>query len=80
MFGEYDGSASSRTEAFLEVCRRGGVQAEISSDIRRAIWEKFVLILIHRTRSQSAQVSLSIVSKCDLVRLHVSLAPHIVWK
>lgn len=45
VFGEYDGSASSRTEAFLEVCRGAGIQAEISSDIRRAIWEKFVFIV-----------------------------------
>ena len=45
VFGEYDGSASSRTEAFLEACRRGDIQAEISSDIRRAIWEKFVFIV-----------------------------------
>lgn len=45
VFGEYDGSASSRTEAFLEVCRRGGIQAEITSDIRLAIWEKFVFIV-----------------------------------
>lgn len=45
VFGEYDCSASSRTEAFLEVCQLGGIQAEISSDIRRAIWEKFVFIV-----------------------------------
>jgi 2-dehydropantoate 2-reductase len=45
VFGEYDGSTSIRTEIFLEACRRSGIEAEISSDIRRAIWEKFVFLV-----------------------------------
>ena len=44
VFGEYDGSRSARGEALLEACRRAGVDVELSPDIRRAIWEKFVLI------------------------------------
>jgi 2-dehydropantoate 2-reductase len=43
-FGEYDGGRSARAEALLEACRRAGIDAELSPDIRRAIWEKFVLI------------------------------------
>lgn len=45
VFGEYDGSASTRIETFLEACRHGGIEAEISSDIRRAIWGKFVFLV-----------------------------------
>lgn len=45
VFGEYDGRSSPRAVALLEACRRGGIQAEISSDIRRAIWEKFVFLV-----------------------------------
>lgn len=45
VFGEYDGSVSARAEAFLEACRRSGIEAEISSDIRRGIWEKFVFLV-----------------------------------
>ena len=44
VFGELDGAVSARTQNFLEVCRRCGIEAEISSDIRRAIWEKFVFV------------------------------------
>ena len=45
VFGESDGAASARTESFLEACQRSGLEAEISSDIRRAIWEKFVFVI-----------------------------------
>ena len=44
VFGEYDGSSSARAVALLEACQRAGVDAELSPDIRRSIWEKFVLI------------------------------------
>ena len=45
VFGECDGSASARTESFLAACQQSGIEAEISSDIRRAIWEKFVFVI-----------------------------------
>ncbi len=44
IFGEYDGRRSERAEAFLEACRKGGIEAVLSPDIRRAIWEKFVFL------------------------------------
>jgi len=44
-FGEYDGSRSPRAAALLEACLRGGIDAEISPDIRRTIWEKFVFLV-----------------------------------
>jgi 2-dehydropantoate 2-reductase len=45
VFGEYDGARSVRAEALLEACRRAGIDAELSQDIRRAIWEKFVFLV-----------------------------------
>ena len=45
IFGEYDGSRSARAEALLDACTRGGINAELSDDIRRAIWEKFVFLV-----------------------------------
>lgn len=45
VFGEYDGRASKRAEAFLKACLEAGINAEISPDIRRAIWEKFVFLV-----------------------------------
>jgi 2-dehydropantoate 2-reductase len=45
IFGEYDGRHSPRAEALLAAARRGGIKAEISDDIRRAIWEKYVFLV-----------------------------------
>ena len=45
VFGEYDGRRSARAEAFLEACRRAKIDAELNTDIRRAIWEKFVFLV-----------------------------------
>src|SRR5258708_24449991 len=36
--GEYDGRREERAEAFLEACRRGGIDVELSLDVRKAIW------------------------------------------
>jgi 2-dehydropantoate 2-reductase len=44
VFGEYDGRRSRRAEDFLAACRQGGINAEISPDIRREIWQKFVFL------------------------------------
>lgn len=45
IFGEYDGRRSRRAEALLEACIRGGINAELSDDVRKAIWEKFVFLV-----------------------------------
>ena len=45
IFGEFDGSRSPRAEAFLNACQAAGIDAELSGDIRRVIWEKFVFLV-----------------------------------
>ena len=45
LFGEFDGSRSGRGLAFLEACLKGGIKAELSDDIRREIWQKFVFLV-----------------------------------
>jgi 2-dehydropantoate 2-reductase len=45
VFGEYDGRRSARVKAFYEACKRGGINAEISDDVRRSIWEKYVALV-----------------------------------
>jgi 2-dehydropantoate 2-reductase len=45
VFGEYDGSRSRRAEDFLAACKRGGINAEISDDVRRSLWEKYVALV-----------------------------------
>jgi 2-dehydropantoate 2-reductase len=44
-FGEFDGGRSERAAALFEACTRAGIDAEISKDVRRATWEKFVFIV-----------------------------------
>jgi 2-dehydropantoate 2-reductase len=45
VMGEYDGRPSTRLETFYQACKRGGINAEISEDIRRSIWEKYVVLV-----------------------------------
>jgi 2-dehydropantoate 2-reductase len=45
IFGEYDGRRSPRAEKLLDLCLRAGVNAELSDDVRKAIWEKFVFLV-----------------------------------
>jgi len=45
VFGEYDGRRSARAEALLEACRQGEIDVELSLDIRKSIWEKFVFLV-----------------------------------
>ena len=45
VFGEYDGRRSRRAEALLEAALKAGLQAELSDDVRRAIWEKYSFLV-----------------------------------
>ena len=45
VFGEFDGARSPRGEALLAFATKGGINAELSTDIRRAVWEKFVFLV-----------------------------------
>jgi 2-dehydropantoate 2-reductase len=45
IFGEFSGRRSPRAEALLAACKAGVIDAEISPDIRRAIWEKYVFLV-----------------------------------
>jgi len=45
LVGEYDGRASERAQALHKALLRSGVTAELSTDVRRSIWEKFVFLV-----------------------------------
>ncbi|AJZ83900.1 ketopantoate reductase family protein [Streptomyces antimycoticus] len=45
VFGEYDHTESPRARDFLDRAVAAGIDAEISADIERAIWEKFVFLV-----------------------------------
>jgi 2-dehydropantoate 2-reductase len=45
LFGEFDGSRSSRGLALLDACLAGGIKAELSENIVREIWQKYVFLV-----------------------------------
>lgn len=45
LFGEFDGSRSSRGEALLQACLAGGIKAELSPSILVEIWQKYVFLV-----------------------------------
>ncbi|MDX1712101.1 MAG: 2-dehydropantoate 2-reductase, partial [Rhodovibrionaceae bacterium] len=44
VFGELDGRKSERLAAFLDACKTAGIEARVSDDIHRDIWEKFCFL------------------------------------
>jgi 2-dehydropantoate 2-reductase len=45
VFGEYDGSLSPRVRQFRDACAGSGIDTEVSDQIEREIWEKFVFLV-----------------------------------
>jgi len=45
ILGEYDGRRSERVAQLHEALVHAGIEAEISDDIRRTLWEKFVFLV-----------------------------------
>ena len=45
LFGEFDGTQSPRGKELLAACLAGGIKAEVSTDIVREIWQKFVFLV-----------------------------------
>jgi len=45
LFGELDGTISERGRMLLEACLKGGIAAQLSPDILREIWQKYVFIV-----------------------------------
>ena len=42
--GAFDGHAEAQARAFVDACGGAGIEAELTADIRRALWEKFVFL------------------------------------
>jgi 2-dehydropantoate 2-reductase len=45
VIGEYDGKPSERSRLLHQALARSGANAELSTDVRRAIWEKYVFLV-----------------------------------
>src|SRR5215831_20453703 len=47
IFGEMDGRPSERARAFHAACERAGIPVDLSADMLRALWEKYVFLAAH---------------------------------
>jgi 2-dehydropantoate 2-reductase len=56
VFGEFDGSRSPRVQALRDAATRGGINAEISDDIRLETWQKFVFLVGLSATTTTARV------------------------
>jgi len=45
LFGELDGTTSERGQRLLEACLKGGIAAQLSAEIQREIWQKYVFLV-----------------------------------
>jgi len=58
VFGELDGSVRPRTTGLGEAFAAAGIPAEVSADIRRVLWEKYVFIC--------AQAGMTALTRCPI--------------
>ena len=58
VFGELDGRVSDRATRLRDALARAGVPVELSGDIRRVLWEKYLLI--------SAQAGMTALTRCPV--------------
>jgi len=58
--GEWDGRESPRAEAFAALCRQAGFQAEVSSDIRKLLWNKFVILATNAAISALTRLNVGV--------------------
>lgn len=64
--GELRGGApSERVHAFVELARAGGVHASASADVRRAKWEKYVLLVAFSAVTAATQLTLGDIRRSD---------------
>ena len=68
VFGEYDGRRSARAETFLRLCKQGGINAELSEDVRRSIWEKYVVLVAMSGATTSTRHTIGPVRSNPLTR------------
>lgn len=58
LFGELDGSVSARAERLRELCGEAGIPAELVTDVRARLWQKFAFICAQAGITASARTSL----------------------
>lgn len=68
VFGEYDGSTTERVERLRDACAAGGIDHELSVQIRQTIWEKFVFLVGLSGTTSTARVPIGPIRSNDRSR------------
>ena len=68
VFGEYDGRRSKRAETLLAYLRKTGIDAQLSDDVRRSIWEKFVFLVAMAAVTASIRLPIGPIRSHPLTR------------
>jgi 2-dehydropantoate 2-reductase len=68
VFGEYDGRRSARAEALLGYLQKSGIDGQLSTDVRRSIWEKFVFLVAMAAVTASIRLPIGPIRSHPLTR------------
>src|SRR5204862_752053 len=69
VFGELDGRPSPRLEALRAAFTQAGVRAELAPDIRRALWQKYVMISAQAGMTALARAPIGVIRAVPESRL-----------
>jgi 2-dehydropantoate 2-reductase len=69
VFGELDGRPSPRLDALRAACDAAGVRAELSSDIRHALWHKYLMISAQAGMTSLARAPIGVIRAVPESRL-----------
>jgi 2-dehydropantoate 2-reductase len=69
VFGELDGRPSARLEALRAAFAQAGVRAEVSTDIRRALWQKYLMISAQAGMTALSRVPIGVIRAVPESRL-----------
>lgn len=61
VFGEFDGRRSPRLQAFAQACEAAGITGELTDQIRRSQWEKFVFLVGLSATTTAARVPIGVI-------------------
>lgn len=79
LFGELDGGRSSRVDAFQRSCKEAGIDATVSEDIRRDLWNKWIFICAFSGMTALCRQPIgAILSDDDLLRAYRRLLQELV--
>jgi 2-dehydropantoate 2-reductase len=78
-FGPVVASQQRVAEALLAACKEAGIDAELSADIRRAIWEKFAFLAAFSAITSVARQPIGVVRADTDLRAALEAAIREVW-